>query len=120
MKKVLIMLFLIPIAFAVTIIINMIRFQYPFFVALERSIYFYSQTKWSKNFSESSFSKIKLGMSESEVEQIMKRPLWKSCKLKTCIWAYSTGTDFNVDFDRRYVYFNNSRVSYIQKDYYAD
>ncbi len=121
MKKVIIIPFLLPIAFTLLVVINMIRFQYPFFVALERSIYFYSQTKWSEDFSESSFSKIKFGMSEYEVELIMKKPLWKSCNRETCIWAYATGTDFNVDFDRRYVYFNsNGKVSYIQKDYYAD
>lgn len=121
MKRSLIILFFLPICFILLVVINMIRFQYPFPVALERSIYFYSQTKWSEEFSESSFSKIKLGMSKKEVKLIMKKPLWKSCNKETCIWAYATGVDFNVDFDRRYVYFNgNGRVSYIQKDYYAD
>jgi outer membrane protein assembly factor BamE (lipoprotein component of BamABCDE complex) len=100
---------------------NMVRFHYPLKFAVLRTIYFYSETKWSNDFSEWNFSKIKIGMNKREVLKTLGQPLWESCEHDKCTWSYATGKGFNVDFDRRYIYFDEqSKVKTIQRDYYVD
>lgn len=72
--------FILLISMIITLIVlpvgcNMVRFHYPLKYAVLRTIYFYSETKWSNDFSEWGFSKIKTGMNKNEVLKTLGKPL---------------------------------------------
>jgi hypothetical protein len=83
-------------------------------------------TIYSKNYDETKFHRLRVGMTENEVvaiigEPLRKVPLWVSPEVVDGEqWFYSDQPDATADFWRRWVSFKSGRVTQIISDYWYD
>ena len=78
------------------------------------------RTVYAVGFDETRFQQLRIGMSQSEVEAAVGQPLAKDPKRDDVpfeIWFYSLGEIPRANYWRRWVIFENGRVSLILSDY---
>jgi hypothetical protein len=80
------------------------------------------KTVYAVGFDETKFQQLRIGMSQAEVEAAVGQPLDKVPKLDDVpeMWFYSEGETAVDDYWRRWVMFENGRVSQILCDYWED
>jgi len=122
MRLIALLAFLSCLPFPTLVAINSYRFGYEWNDALWRTLLAPVEgTIWAPQFDESKFSKIRVGMSASEVAKLTGEPLRKNCGDKYCFWRY---TELETDlpgYDQRWVVFNLAeRVTEIRKSFYLD
>jgi hypothetical protein len=102
--------------------INAIRFQYGVEDAFWRTFMSpFEGTVWATQFEESKFSKIRIGMSASEMVKLIGNPLRKDCGKEDCFWIYTWQDTETADFDQRWVIVDLSeRVTEIRKSFFID
>lgn len=103
---------------------NMKRYGYGVEDAFFRYIFdIDEETIWIENFSEEKFDKIKIGMTNKQVLNLMGKPLYdfeEQCA-DFCFWEYADQARNNGDFDQRWVVFDKSyKVIEIRKTFYID
>lgn len=93
------------------------------YCALHSSMVGWEDTEYAPGYSESGFRRIHEGMSQSEVEQWVGRPLDvvgpEGGEPKEESWLY-TRSPTSKDYRRRIVTFREGRVSHILSEYYFD
>jgi hypothetical protein len=81
-------------------------------------------TVYAPGYSESQFRRVRIGMTPNEVESIVGRPIRKdSTSSWAPCWIYSEPPPHGTigdNYSRRWVIFNNGKVSAIVDDYYED
>ena len=121
--KILKIFFILVLSLVVMLIVNKIRFHYEWKDAFFRTLFAgFEATRWAPDFSIDAFEQAKLQMDQSEISQLLGKPLRKDCDAHgECIWIYSwqmSGTD---DFDQRWVVFNpKGKVSELRKSFFID
>jgi hypothetical protein len=79
-------------------------------------------TVYSEQFSERAFNSVRVGMNRGQVEQTIGRPLrkvpWGSASQE--MWYYSDQPDPTANFWRRWVLFENGKVTWIANDFWVD
>ncbi len=79
-------------------------------------------TVYSEQFSERAFNSVRVGMNRSQVEQTIGTPLrkvpWGSASQE--MWYYSDQPDLTANFWRRWVLFENGKVTWIANDFWVD
>jgi hypothetical protein len=107
--------------FVTCVTINAVRFQYGLSDAFWRTIMTpFEGTVWASEFKESEFSKVQIGMLETEVMRLLGSPLRKDCNEK-CFWIYTWQVTGTADFDQRWVIFDlNQKVVEIRKSFFID
>ncbi len=72
-------------------------------------------------FSESAFTKVRIGMIAADVAKLLGDPLRKSCGDFGCLWIYTWQDSGTADFDQRWVLVDaTERVSEIRKSFFID
>lgn len=102
---------------------NMSTFGYGFNDAIWRVIWSIDEgTIWAQNFSEENFEKIRLGMTDHDVLELMGPPLYSDDKcVDTCFWYYTKQDAGTSDFDQRWLVFNkDKRVVEVRKSFFID
>lgn len=75
----------------------------------------------AQGFSESAFTKIRIGMMAAEVTRLLGEPLRRSCGVYGCLWIYTWQESGTADFDQRWVLVDaKARVSEIRKSFFID
>jgi hypothetical protein len=88
--------------------------------------FFGSGTFYSEGYSEARFGSLSVGMTCEEVETIMGPPLRKQPwsqphEPRKCImWQYSDRDDYTANYWRRWVLFEDARVSEVISDFWFD
>lgn len=121
--KILKVLISIGILFFLTMAFNMYRFNYNLDNGFWRTLMSpFEGTIWASNFSETAFSKAKIGMSSKAVKSLLGNPISKRCdSKKNCFWNYTWQETGTADFDQRWIVFNRSnRVVEIRKGFFID
>lgn len=111
------------VVFICGVAINIQRFGYNLNDGFWRTLMFpFEGTVWASGFSEANFNKIKLGMSVTQVQEILGEPLRKDDECRElCFWLYSGHDTGTADFDQRWVVFNNADlVIEIRKSFFID
>jgi len=108
--------------FPVSVGVNAIRFGYDFENAVWRTIVSPVEgTIWAPDFDESKFSKIQIGMHQSEVKALVGAPLRDKCDRAPCFWRYTELESGLPGYDQRWVVFDSAgRVIEIRKEFYLD
>ncbi|MEW6055034.1 MAG: hypothetical protein AB1540_00330 [Bdellovibrionota bacterium] len=108
--------------FATVLVSNKIRFHYDWKDAFCRTLLTpFLGTVWADRFSETGFAKAQLGMDEQNIEDIVGKPIRKSCDNEGCLWVYADQDPDNLPYDRRWISFNSKhRVIEIRHDFYID
>ena len=121
-----IFLLLCSIFFFLVTIRNAIRYYYGLTDAMLRTAFFLgNSTEWVQGFEEKKFSAVTLGMTKSEVMQIVGTRFfdmdewWCSGETK-CYWIYTRQIETWMNYDRRWIIFDNGRVTSIVHSYWID
>src|SRR3990167_2474807 len=90
--------------FPLVVAVNSFRFGYDFKEAYWRTLMApFEGTVWAPGFKESAFSKLRIGMTASEVFGLLGDPLRKRCDKDGCLWIYTWQDTGTADFDQRWV-----------------
>ena len=109
-------------AFALLTTFNKIRFHYDWPNALKRTVMTpFVGTLWASGFSEGQFAKVRLGMPQAEVKDLLGVPLKEWCGSTTCSWLYSWQDTPTADYDRRWIAFDaQGRVREVRHEFFID
>ena len=77
-------------------------------------------TIYSRNYNETKFRSLRMGMSAKEVESIMGPPLKKIRYVDDELWYYSDQPNEVANYWRRWVHIRQGRVMAITSDYWID
>lgn len=112
----------LTVLFGGMVIMNKVRYRYAWDDAFWRTLLApITKTVWAEKFSETNFAKIKNGMTNAEVLKLLSEPLDRNCDKDGCIWPYSYWHKDAIEFDRRWVVFDNQgRVNHVWHQFYID
>jgi outer membrane protein assembly factor BamE (lipoprotein component of BamABCDE complex) len=76
---------------------------------------------WATGFSESKFSDVRMGMSQTEVMSLLGIPLQMWTGSDGCTWLYTWQDTPTADYDRRWVSFDSKGfVDEVNHEFYID
>lgn len=122
MRRVALLTLLSCLSFPAMMVVNSYRFGYGPNDAFWRTLMTpFEGTVWVAGFSETSFLKIRTGMTATEVLSLLGDPLRKSCDQEGCLWIYTWQNAGNADFDQRWIDFDPlGQVKEIRKSFFID
>jgi hypothetical protein len=81
----------------------------------------FTGTVLAEGFSEENFAKIMVGMSGSQVQKLLGRPLGEECNEMGCLLRYSSQDTDTADYDRRWISIDPSgKVEAVHHEFHID
>lgn len=92
---------------------------------LRTAFFLVNSTEWVQGFDENKFSAVRLGMTKNEVMQIVGSRFvdmdeWWCSGENKCYWIYTRQIETWMNYDRRWIIFDNGRVTSIVHTYWID
>jgi hypothetical protein len=115
------MLLFIP-GFLTLVAFNKIQLHYNWPEALKRTVMTpFVGTLWANGFSEAQFEKVRIGMLEAQVKELLGEPLKEWRGKMGYAWLYSWQDTPTADYDRRWVSFDaKGAVVEVRHEFHID
>ncbi len=97
------------VVFVIATSYNMVRYRYNFINATIRSILMES-TQWAEGFSDWSFAKIRIGMTEKEVFSFIGEPLNRGTNKHAAVWTYFLAEPDKHNCNGKKIYFDQKWI----------